>query len=134
MAKARIEFCQIESISECKHTSHMEDFLDFRLSTKMHIKLNFFMGFLSKYTAMCMSILLLYCEIFMSVAWIVVEIFAFLHGPLLWLILYKFLSIPSVWRELSSDKVNILKFCQAIQMIFVLNCRVSDSYMVHYCG
>ena len=127
MAKARIEFCQIESISECKHTSHMDDFLDFRLSTKMHIKLNFFMGFLSKYIAMCMSILLLYCEIFMSVALIVVEIFAFLHGPLLWLILYKFLSIPSVWRELSTDKVNILKFCQAIQMIFVLNCRVSDA-------
>ena len=78
---------------------------------------------------MCMSILLLYCEIFMSVALIVVEIFAFLHGPLLWLILwlilYKFLSIPSVWRELSTDKVNILKFCQAIRMIFVLNCRIS---------
>ena len=44
---------------------------------------------------MCMSILLLYCEIFMSVALIVVEIFAFLHGPLLWLILYKLLPIPS---------------------------------------
>ena len=127
MAKARIEFCLIESISECKHTNHMDDFLDFRLSPKMHIKINAFMGFLSKYTAMCMFILLLYCEIFMSVALIVVEIFAFLHGPLLWLILYKFLSIPSVWRELSTDKVNILKFCQAIQMIFVLNCRVSDA-------
>ena len=125
MAKARIEFCQIESISECKHTSHMDDFLDFRLSTKMHIKLNVSMGFLSKYIAMCMSILLLYCENFMSVALIVVEIFAFLHGPLLWLILYKFLSIPSVWRELCTDKVNILKFCQAIRTIFVLNCRVS---------
>ena len=127
MAKARIEFCLIESISECKHTNHMDDFLDFRLSPKMHIKINVFMGFLSKYTAMCMSILLLYCEIFMSVALIVVEIFSFLHGPLLWLILYKFLSIPSVWRELSTDKVNILKFCQAIQMIFVLNCRVLDA-------
>ena len=127
MAKASIEFCLIESISECKHTNHMDDFLEFRLSPKMHIKINVFMGFLSKYTAMCMSILLLYCEIFMSVALIVVEIFAFLHGPLLWLILYKFLSIPSVWRELSTDKVNILKFCQAIQMIFVLNCRVSDA-------
>ena len=125
MAKARIEFCQIESISECKHTSHMEDFLDFRLSTKMHIKLNVFMGFLSKYIAMCMSILLLYCEIFMSVAWIVVEIFAFLHGLLLWLILYKLLPIPSIWRELCTNKVNILKFCQVIRMIFVLNCRVT---------
>ena len=72
-----------------------------------------------------MSILLLYCEIFMSVALIVVEIFAFLHGPLLWLILYKFLPIPSVWRKLCNDKVNILKFCQAIRMIFVFNCRVS---------
>ena len=59
----------------------MDDFLDFRLSPKMHIKKNVFMGFLSKYRAMCMFILLLYCEIFMSVALIVVEIFAFLHGP-----------------------------------------------------
>ena len=125
MAKARIEFCQIESISECKHTNHMDDFFDFRLSQKMHIKIDIFMGFFSKYRAMCISILLLYCEIFMSVALIVVEIFAFLHGPLLWLILYKFLPIPSVWRELCTDKVNILKFCQAIRMIFVLNCRVS---------
>ena len=74
---------------------------------------------------MCMSIPLLYCEIFMLVALIVVEIFAFLHGPLLWLILYKFLPIPSVWREFFTDKVNISKFCQAIRMIFVLNCRVS---------
>ena len=103
----------------------MDDFLDFRLSPKMHIKINVFMGFLLKYRAMCMSILLLYCEMFMSVALIVVEIFAFLHGPLLWLILYKFLPIPSVWRELCNDKVNILKFCQAIRMIFVFNCRVS---------
>ena len=74
---------------------------------------------------MCMSILLLYCEIFMSVALIVVEIFAFLHGPLLWLTLYKLLPIPSIWRELCTDKVNILKFCQAIRIIFVLNCRVT---------
>ena len=74
---------------------------------------------------MCMSILLLYCEIFMSVALIVVEIFAFLHGPLLWLILYKLLSIPSIWRDLCTNKVNILKFCQAIRMISVLNCRVT---------
>ena len=59
---------------------------------------------------MCMSILLLYCEIFMSVALIVVEIFAFLHGPLLWLILYKFLSIPSVWRELAPIKLISLNF------------------------
>ena len=103
----------------------MDDFLDFRLSPKMHIKKIVFMGFLSKYIAMCMSILLLYCEIFMSVALIVVEIYAFLHGPLLWLILYKFLPIPSVWRELCTDKVNIWKFCSAIRMIFVFNCRVS---------
>ena len=103
----------------------MDDFLDFRLSAKMHIIIIVFMGFLSKYRAMCMSILLLYCEIFMSVALIVVEIFAFLHGPLLWLILYKFLPIPSVWRKLCTDKVNILKFFQTIRMIFVLNCRVS---------
>ena len=74
---------------------------------------------------MCMSILLLYCEILMSVALIVVEIFAFLHGPLLWLIHYKLLPIPSIWRELCTDKVNILKFCQAIRIIFVLNCRVT---------
>ena len=74
---------------------------------------------------MCMFISLLYCEIFMLVALIVVEIFSFLYGPLLWLILYKFLPIPSVWRKLCTDKVNIFKFCQAIRMIFVLNCRVS---------
>ena len=74
---------------------------------------------------MCMSILLLCCEIFMSVALIVVEIFAFLHGPLLWLILYKLLPIPSIRRELCTDKVDILKFCQAIRMIFVLNRRVT---------
>ena len=90
LAKACIEFCQIESISECKHISHMADFLDFRLSPKMHIQINVFMGFLPKYTGMCRSILLLYWEIFMSVALIVVEIFAFLHGTLLLLILYKF--------------------------------------------
>ena len=34
----------------------------------------------------------LYCEIFMSLALIVVEIFAFLHGTLLLLILYKILT------------------------------------------
>ena len=34
----------------------MEDFLDFRLSPKMHIKLNVFMGFLSKYIAMCIIV------------------------------------------------------------------------------
>ena len=68
----------------------MADFLDFRLSTKMHIKKNVFMGFLPKYIGMCRSIVLLYCEFFMSVALIVVEIFAFLHGTLLLLILYKF--------------------------------------------
>ena len=48
------------------------------------------MGFLLKYIGMCRSIVLLYCEIFMSVALIVVEIFAFLHGTLLLIILYKF--------------------------------------------
>ena len=35
------------------------------------------------------------------------------------------LTDSSVWRELCTDKVNILKFCQAIRMIFVCNCRVS---------
>ena len=74
----------------------MADFLDFRLSAKMHIKINVFLGFLPKYTGMCRSILLLYWEIFMSVAFIVVEIFAFLHGTLLLLILYKFSLIPSL--------------------------------------
>ena len=58
----------------------MADFLDFRLSTKMHIKINVFMGFLPKDIGMCRFIVLLYCEFFMSVAIIVVEIFAFLHG------------------------------------------------------
>ena len=68
----------------------MADFLDFRLSTMMHIKINLFMGFLPKDIGMCRSIVLLYCEFFMSVALIVVEIFAFLHSTLLLLILYKF--------------------------------------------
>ena len=68
----------------------MADFLDFRLSTKMHIKINVFMGFVPKDIGMCSSIVLLYCKFFMSVALIVVEIFAFLHGTLLLLILYKF--------------------------------------------
>ena len=68
----------------------MADFLDFRLSTKMHIKINVFMGFLPKDIGMCRSIVLLYCEFFMSVALTVVEIFAFLHGTLLLLILYIF--------------------------------------------
>ena len=57
LAKACIEFCPIESISECKHISHMADLLDFRLSPKMHIKINVFMGFLPKYIGMCRSIL-----------------------------------------------------------------------------
>ena len=48
------------------------------------------MGFVPKDIGMCRSIVLLYCEFFMSVALIVVEIFAFLHCTLLLLILYKF--------------------------------------------
>ena len=68
----------------------MADFLDFRLSTKLHIETNVFMGFVPKDFGMFRSIVLLYCEFSMSVALIVVEIFAFLHGTLLLLILYKF--------------------------------------------
>ena len=90
MEKTCIEFCQIEDISEYKHISDMADFLDFRLSPKMHIKIIFFMGFLPKNNGMCKWIALLYCAIFVSVAIIVVEIFAFLHGTFLLLILYKF--------------------------------------------
>ena len=74
----------------------MADFLDFRLSPNMHIKIIVFKGFLPKYTGMCRSILLLYRKNFMSVALIGVEIFAFLHGTLLLLILYKISPIPSV--------------------------------------
>ena len=44
LAKAWIDFCQIESISECKHISHMADLLDFRLSPMMHINIKIFMG------------------------------------------------------------------------------------------
>ena len=54
------------------------------------------MGFLPKYIGMCRSIMLLYWENFMSAALIGVEIFAFLHGTLLLLILYKISPIPSV--------------------------------------
>ena len=42
----------------------MADYLDFRLSTNMHIKINVFMGFLPKDIGMCRSIVLLYCEFF----------------------------------------------------------------------
>ena len=90
MEKTCIEFCQIEDISVYKHISDMADFLDFRLSPKMHIKIIVFMGFLPKNNRMCKWIALLYCAIFVSVAIIVVEIFAFLHGTFLLLILYKF--------------------------------------------
>ena len=90
MEKNCIEFCQIEDISEYKHISDMADFLDFRLSTKIHIKIIVFMGFLQKNIGMCKWIALLYCAFFVSVALIVVEIFAFLHGTFLLLILYKF--------------------------------------------
>ena len=41
MAKAWIDFCQIESISEYKHMSFIADLLDFRLSPMMHIKKKF---------------------------------------------------------------------------------------------
>ena len=37
--KPGIDFCQIESISECKYISYLADLLDFRLSPKMHIKI-----------------------------------------------------------------------------------------------
>ena len=90
MEKTCIEFCQIEDISEYKHISDMADFLDFRLSPKMHIKIIVFMGFLPKNMECVSRLLLLYCAIFVSVALIVVEIFAFLHGTFLLLILYKF--------------------------------------------
>ena len=90
MEKNCIEFCQIEDISEYKHISDMADFLDFRLSPKMHIKIIVFMGFLPENTGMCKWIALLYCAYFVSVALIVVEIFAFSHGTFLLLILYQF--------------------------------------------
>ena len=54
--KTCIDFCQIESISECKYISYMTDLLDFRLSLMMHIKIKVFMGFLTKYNEMCKSI------------------------------------------------------------------------------
>ena len=40
--KPCIDFCKIESISECKYISYLADLLDFRLSPKMHIKINVF--------------------------------------------------------------------------------------------
>ena len=90
MEKTCIEFCQIEDISEYKHISDMADFLDFRLSPKMHIKIIVFMGFLPENTGIGKWIALMYCAYFVSVALIVVEIFAFSHGTFLLLILYKF--------------------------------------------
>ena len=53
--KTCIDFCQIESISECKYISYMVDLFDFWLSTYMHIKIKVFMGFLKKYNEMCKS-------------------------------------------------------------------------------
>ena len=54
------------------------------------------MGFLTRYIGICKLTLLLYWENFMSVALIGVDIFSFLHGTLLLLILYKISPIPSV--------------------------------------
>ena len=54
--KTCIDFCKIESISECKYISYMADLLDFRLSLMMHIKIKIFMGFLRKYNGMCKRI------------------------------------------------------------------------------
>ena len=90
MEKACIEFCQIQDISEYKHISYIADISDFRLSTKMHIEIIVFMGFLLKNTGIGKCIALLYCVIFVSVSLKVLEIFAFLHGTLLLSILYKF--------------------------------------------
>ena len=68
----------------------MADLLDFRLYTKMHIKMKVIMGFLLNYNGMCRTIAEFYCKIFRSVALIVVEIHVSLHGTLLLLILCKF--------------------------------------------
>ena len=62
--------------------SFIADLLDFRLSPMMHIKIKVFEGFWPKYNGMWSSIASFYCEIFMSVALIVVEIFASVHGTL----------------------------------------------------
>ena len=68
--------------------SFIADLLDFRLSPMMHIKIKVFEGFWPKYNGMSSSIALFYCEIFMSVALIVVDTFASVHGTLPLLILY----------------------------------------------
>ena len=68
--------------------SFIADLLDFRLSPTMHIKITVFEGFWPKYNGMCSSIASFYCEILLSVAIIVVEIFASVHGTLPLLILY----------------------------------------------
>ena len=85
-----IDFCQIDSISECKNKGYMADLLDFRLSPNMHIKIKVIMGFLLNYNGMCRTIAEFYCKIFWSVALIVVEIHVSLHGTLLLLILCRF--------------------------------------------
>ena len=48
-AKPWIDFCQIDSISECKHISYMADLLDFRLSPKMYIIIKVIREFLLNY-------------------------------------------------------------------------------------
>ena len=62
--------------------SFIADLLDFRLSPMMHIKIKVFKGFWPKYNGMCGRIASFYCENFMSVALIVVEIFASVHATL----------------------------------------------------
>ena len=56
LAKPWIDFCQIDSISECKHISYMADLLDFWLSTKMHIKMKVIREYLLNYNVMCRTI------------------------------------------------------------------------------
>ena len=56
LAKPCIDFCQIESISECKYKGYMADLLNFRPSLMMHIKVKVFMGFLTKHNIMCKDI------------------------------------------------------------------------------
>ena len=54
--KLRIDLCQIESISECKHMSFIADLLDFRLSPMMHIKIKVFRGILTQNIMKCVVV------------------------------------------------------------------------------
>ena len=79
-----------------QHIRQSAVLLDIRLSAKMHIKSTLFNGFIPKYKETCETVGIFYSQIFMPLAFIVLQIKSFLHGTFLLLILCQFLSIHLV--------------------------------------